>query len=133
VSVLKWGALSDGRMGLLFTIAAGYRQCSHSHVRVPWDSQSYFTISDSRLPFLSPPTTRRATVEVFEPASTRDASCESITYPVIIRCEPETKHTVKRFVCCNLPIRCHGNACLPNRCPATVYSKLCRKPLFIPM
>jgi hypothetical protein len=30
----------------------------------------YFTVSDSRLPFSLPPTTRRPTVEVFEPAST---------------------------------------------------------------
>jgi hypothetical protein len=32
---------------------------------------SNVTVSDSRLPFSSPPTTRRATVEVFDPASTR--------------------------------------------------------------
>jgi hypothetical protein len=31
----------------------------------------YFTVSDSRLPFSSPPTTRRLTVEVFDPSSTR--------------------------------------------------------------
>jgi hypothetical protein len=31
----------------------------------------YFTVSDLRLPFSSPPTTRRVTVEVFDPASTR--------------------------------------------------------------
>jgi hypothetical protein len=31
-----------------------------------------FSVSDSRLPFPSPPTTRRATVEVFDPTSTRD-------------------------------------------------------------
>jgi hypothetical protein len=31
-----------------------------------------FTISDSKLPFLSPPTTLRATVEVFDPASTQE-------------------------------------------------------------
>jgi hypothetical protein len=55
-----------------FSIAAGPRQVSHSRVRVPWDSRSYFTLSDSRLPFSSPPTTRRATVEVFDPASTRE-------------------------------------------------------------
>jgi hypothetical protein len=30
--------------------------------KVQWDSRPYFTVSDSRLPFLSPPTTRRATV-----------------------------------------------------------------------
>jgi hypothetical protein len=71
--LLMWGTLSDDRTGLSFTIAAGPRQRSHSRVRVPWDSRPYFIVSDSRLPFLSPPTTRRATVEVFDPVSTRDA------------------------------------------------------------
>jgi hypothetical protein len=55
-----------------FTIAARPRQHSHSRVRVPRDSRSYFTVSDARLPFSSPPTASRATVEVFHPASTRD-------------------------------------------------------------
>jgi hypothetical protein len=70
-----WGVLSDERKGLLFTRAAGPRQCSHSRVRVriPWDLRSYFTVSDSRLPFSSPPTTGRTTVEVFDPASTRES------------------------------------------------------------
>jgi hypothetical protein len=49
--------------------AAGPRQRSHSWVRVPWDSWPYFTHSDLRLPFSSPPTTRRVTLEVFEPSS----------------------------------------------------------------
>jgi hypothetical protein len=62
------GALSDERTGLSFKIAAAQR--SHSRVRVPWDSRPYFTVSDSKLPFSSPPTNRRATVEVFDPAST---------------------------------------------------------------
>jgi hypothetical protein len=70
--VLMWGALSDDRTGLSFTIAAGPRQRSHSRARIPWDSQRYFTISDSRIPFLSPSTTRRVTVEVFDFASTRE-------------------------------------------------------------
>jgi hypothetical protein len=70
--LLMWGALSDERTGLPFTIAVGPRQGSHFRVRVPWGSWPYFTISDSRLPFSSPPTTRRVTVEVFEPASTQD-------------------------------------------------------------
>jgi hypothetical protein len=48
------------------------RQRRHSRVRVPRDSRSYFTVSDSRLPFSLLPTTRRITVEVFDPASTRD-------------------------------------------------------------
>jgi hypothetical protein len=37
-------------MGLSFTIAAGPRKRSHSHVRVPRDSLVHFTVSDSRLP-----------------------------------------------------------------------------------
>jgi hypothetical protein len=37
-------------------------------VVVPWDLRPYFTVSDLRLPFSSPPTTRRVTVEVFDPA-----------------------------------------------------------------
>jgi hypothetical protein len=67
-----WSALSDERTGLSFTIAAGSRQRSHSRVRVPRNSRPYFTVSDLRLPFSSPPTTRRVTVEVFDPALTRD-------------------------------------------------------------
>jgi hypothetical protein len=64
---LMWGALSDERTGLSFTIAPGPRRLSHFRVRVPWDSWPYFTVSDSRLPFSSPPTIRRVTVEVFDP------------------------------------------------------------------
>jgi hypothetical protein len=72
--LLVWAALSDDRPGLSFTIASGPRQRSHSRIRVPCDSRSYFTVSDSSLPFSSPPTTRRATVEVFDAASTRDSN-----------------------------------------------------------
>jgi hypothetical protein len=60
--LLMWGALSDERTDPSFTIAADPRQRSHSWVRVPWDSRPYFTVSHLRLPFSSPPTTRRATV-----------------------------------------------------------------------
>jgi hypothetical protein len=48
------------------------RQRSHFRVRVPRVLWPYFTVPDSRLSFSSPSTTRRATVEVFDPASTRD-------------------------------------------------------------
>jgi hypothetical protein len=58
---------------LCFIYAAGPCQRSLSPVRVPWDSRPYFTISDLRLYFSSPPTTRKVTVEVFDPASTRVA------------------------------------------------------------
>jgi hypothetical protein len=70
--LLIWSAVSDERTGLSFTIAAGPRQRSHSPVRVPWDSRPYFTLSHSRLPYSSPPMTRRATVKIFDLASTRD-------------------------------------------------------------
>jgi hypothetical protein len=71
--LLMWGALSHERTGLSFIIAAGPRQRSHSQVRVSWDSRLYFTVSLSfETSFLSPPTTRRATVEVYDPASTSD-------------------------------------------------------------
>jgi hypothetical protein len=63
------GALSDERTVLYFVYVAGTRQRSLSWVRVPLDSWPYFTVSDLRLPFSSPPTTRRVTVEVLDPAS----------------------------------------------------------------
>jgi hypothetical protein len=66
-----WGALSDERTGLSFVYAAGPCQRCLAQVRVPWDSRPYFTVSDLRLRFSSPPTNRRVTVEVFDPASTR--------------------------------------------------------------
>jgi hypothetical protein len=66
-----WGALADERTGLSFVYAAGTRQRSLSWVRVSLHSWPYFTVSDLRLPFSSPPTTRKVTVEVFYPASTQ--------------------------------------------------------------
>jgi hypothetical protein len=122
--LLMWGALSNERTGLSFTIAAGPSQRSHSRVRAPWDLRPYFTVSDLGLSFSSPPTTRRVTVEVFDPASTRGLRPiihVSITCPFITRSGPQTEHKLELFDCCNLRIRCHGNACLPNRYPTTVY------------
>jgi hypothetical protein len=94
--LLIWAALSDERTVLSFIIDAGFNQRSHSRGRVPRDSWPYFTVSDSRLsqsggpgsriyiprkwpgytprhwvPFSLPPTTRRATVKVFELVSTQ--------------------------------------------------------------
>jgi hypothetical protein len=80
-----WGDLSDERTGLSFTIAVGPRQRSHSRVRVPWNSRPYFTVSDSTLLISSLPTTRRTTVEVFDPASTRDESGLSLTLSLMLR------------------------------------------------
>jgi hypothetical protein len=96
--LLMWGALSDERTGLTFTIAAGPRQRSHFPFRVPWDSWPYFTVSDSRLPFSSPPTTRRITVSHLR-----------MNYVSLYdSCEPQTEHTLERFICCNVRIGFHG-------------------------
>jgi hypothetical protein len=67
-----WVAISDERTDLSFVIDVGPHQRSHSLVRVPRGSLSYFTVLDPELPFLSLPTTRRATMDVLDPASTRD-------------------------------------------------------------
>jgi hypothetical protein len=76
--LLMWGALSDEKTGLSITTGAGPRQRSHSRI-----------VSDSRLPFSSPITTRRATVEVFDLASTRDAKLLSV---IIARHGPRRRH-----------------------------------------
>jgi hypothetical protein len=81
--LLMWGPLSDERTGVSLTIAAGPRQRSHSQVRVAWDSWLYFTVSDSRPPSSSPRTARRATVEVFDPASTRDELSNPLRVPLL--------------------------------------------------
>jgi hypothetical protein len=69
--LIPWNALFDERTGLSFICAAGLCQGSLSRVLVPWNLRLYFTVSDLRLSFSSPPTTRRVTVEVFDPASTQ--------------------------------------------------------------
>jgi hypothetical protein len=52
--------LSDERMGLSFTIAAGPRQLIHSRVWFPWDwLATIFYCLRFETSFLSPPTTRR--------------------------------------------------------------------------
>jgi hypothetical protein len=70
-SCFLWGALSGERTGLSFVYVAGSCQRSLSRVRFYWYSRPYYTVSYLRLPFSSPPTTRRVTVEVFDPASAR--------------------------------------------------------------
>jgi hypothetical protein len=67
--LLIWGALwrEDG--------SVVYNSCWPSPAQSfsgpsPLGLVAIFTVSDSRLPFSSPPTTRRVTVEVFDPAYT---------------------------------------------------------------
>jgi hypothetical protein len=51
MSLLMWGALSDKRTGLSFTIAAGARQRSLSLVRFPWDSRQILLSQIRDFPF----------------------------------------------------------------------------------
>jgi hypothetical protein len=65
-----WGAFSDVRTCLSFVYAAGLA----SAVILGSESlgtRDHILLSDLRLAVSSPPTTRRVTVEVFDPASTR--------------------------------------------------------------
>jgi hypothetical protein len=92
--LLMWGVLSDRRAGLSFLIATGPRQRNHSRVQVSWDSRPYFTVSDSRLPFSSPPTTRRVTVE----------ACPRHITPSHGPCR---KHQFQEFLyCCSSTVAC---------------------------
>jgi hypothetical protein len=104
--LLMWGVLSDERTDLSFAIATWSGLRSHSRVWVPWDSRPHFIVSDSRLPDLSPPTTRRVSVDVFDHASTRVMSISSQSQiegqsyvttdgqpPVCLR----TKHTFEAY------------------------------------
>jgi hypothetical protein len=99
--LLILGALSVERMGLSFTIPAGPRQRSHFRVRVPYDSWPYLTVSDSRLPFSSPPTTRR----VWRIIAWTELTSRRTEYR-------SPSPTLRVLVCF---IRCHGNVCLASR------------------
>jgi hypothetical protein len=101
---LGGGALCDERMGLSFVYAANPCQRSLSRVRVPWDSRPYFTVSDLRLPFSSPPTTHRVKLEVFDPASTRF----SPRYIAPARTTQKTSLLLLRVP--SLPLK-HGHSC----------------------
>jgi hypothetical protein len=78
------GALSDERTGLSFVYAAGHHQRSLSRARVPWVSWPYITVSHLRPPFSSPSMTCRVTVEVFDPAFTRNRSTEYFYHYVFL-------------------------------------------------
>jgi hypothetical protein len=86
-----WNALSDERRGLSLVYATDPRQRRPSWVRVPLVSWSCFTVSDLRLTFSSPPTTRKVTVEVFNPASTRVSSKPALDPRYIDSGRPQQK------------------------------------------
>jgi hypothetical protein len=105
------GALSDERTGLSF-IYADPRQRSLSRVPVPCDSSPYFTLSGLRLPFSSPPTTRRVTVEVFEPAPTRVSANASIALFITPLHGPSRKRRFQNYLYFCMRNRCIGNVYL---------------------
>jgi hypothetical protein len=71
--MLMWGTLSDERMGLPFTIAVGPSQVQSFLGLIPMGLAAIFYCLRFETSFLSPPMTRRATVEVFDPASMWDS------------------------------------------------------------
>jgi hypothetical protein len=77
--LLMWDALSNERTGLSFKTAAGPRQRDHN------------LLSQIQNLFSSPPKTLRATVEVFDPPSTRDRHLLSLSLML--------RPTVSRLVC----------------------------------
>jgi hypothetical protein len=90
----------DERTGLSFVYAVAPRQRSLYWVRLPWNSWPYFTLSDSRLPFSSPPMTRRVTVEVF------DINCFHCIWH-----GPHRKQRVQQLFCRLACIRCRAKVC----------------------
>jgi hypothetical protein len=129
-------------MGLSFTIAAGPCERIHSQIRLLWDSWPYVTIPDSRLPFLSPPTTQRTVVEVFNPASTWEcllsnsgtsynssawttpkthATCQTVSSLVHYQCwAGHGWHRKHSLLCCCVTQQqtVYTRTCLPTRCLA---------------
>jgi hypothetical protein len=83
------------------------------------DSRQYITVSDPKLPFSSPPTSRRVTVEVFYPASTREGPSPFGTPPDVVfsrtlQRSPSPRVPTSRLclsLLCeqHLSIRCNGN------------------------
>jgi hypothetical protein len=125
-----WGALSDERTGLSFTMLLAFASAivfgsdsrgTRDHILLSqirhFPFRRLLRLAGLRWRYSTPPPHGRLTELPNE-------------LPFITWCGPETEHPSERFVCCNLRIRCHGNVCLPNRCPATVYSALPRECVF---
>jgi hypothetical protein len=88
-------SLTRGRVCYLQLLLTSQR--IYFRTRVQWDSWPYFTVLASRPPFSSPPTTRRATVEVFDPTSTRKWIRSELLY--------DWRFTANQFVLAPSPLR----------------------------
>jgi hypothetical protein len=96
-------ALSDERTGLSFTTVAGLLHPSHFQVRVQWYSEPYFLFVASY--------DSQGYGRGVRPRLHTGYSCLRMNYVSYSnRCRPRTEHTLEQLVCCNLRIRCHGNA-----------------------
>jgi hypothetical protein len=131
------------RTGLLSITVAGPRQNSLSRVGIPRDSWPYSTVSDSRIlktwrakspylhppgtgwhgytprhwvPFTSPPTTRRATVEIFEPAFPRASREIFLICAYEIQFVPHRKHITSPL---QFFFHCKGLKREPDRSPSS--------------
>jgi hypothetical protein len=114
-----WGALSHERTGLTFIYAAGPCQRNLSLVRAPCVSRPYFTVSHLRLPFSSPPTTPRVTVEVFDPASTRGEWMRSYASPLYNFGKDRIKATTCNSSSFSVCLFVTAGTCLATLYPAT--------------
>jgi hypothetical protein len=92
----------------------------HSRVRVRWDSRPYFTLSDSRLPFPSPPTAHRTALpdgisRIYESTAFYNFHADKI--------EVTVSYSSSVLLCCHVNafvnIRCRRKKCLLSRCVAT--------------
>jgi hypothetical protein len=108
-SICRAPSLTRGRVCLLYMLLA-------LGSAVFLGSESLGTALDLRLPFSSPPTTSRVTVEVFETASTRVS--ELFSYSLFIRNEPHRKRRLQQFVCYCVHSFISGT-CLSSRCLAS--------------
>jgi hypothetical protein len=107
-------------------------QVRHLHILLALASavsRPHFTVSDLRLPFSPPPTTRRVTVEVFDPASTRVNRLDLTELFLITTLHgPRKKYRLYFVAKACLQRRCiitgvnglllAGGICLPSRCLA---------------
>jgi hypothetical protein len=91
-----WGALSDERTGLSFTNAPGPRQRSNFRVGSR-GTRDHILLSQIR-DFPSPPTTRRVTVEVFDPASTQERASVILGISLYSCGADHTENTVLPFL-----------------------------------
>jgi hypothetical protein len=109
-------------------------QRSLSRVRVPWDSRPYFTVSDVWLPFSSPSTTHRVTVEVFGHASYNRSSLyrlrtdhtESTIHVTSLCLRKLHKHKENTATVLLYDVTAYAEVRLPRRCLKTG----CISPLF---